>query len=613
MDQAASLEAGLAHHQKGAFAAAAACYRAVLAGVPDQADALHLLGLALHQDGASADALPYLEAACKLRPAIAHFLANTGIACLAAGGPARAEDWLRKAIAADPQDAGARHDLGLALLRQDRPAEAETAFRQCLSLQPDAIDARINLGAALVLQGRSAMAEDGLRTVLRREPKNIAALCGLAAALCARGPSAEADELLRAALALRPGDVDIMTRLGILRRDAGKLDDGEHLLRQAAIRQPGMPDPLCNLGNVLAAAGHLDAAEASLRAALTIAPDHADAAYSLGTTLLLGGHWAEGWAGFERRWQRRGFADPAPTIRTRWIGGTTGNQVLLLYGEQGLGDSIQMARFIPFIAGRHRVTLAVPAPLIRLFSAIPNVERIATEPGEHDLACPLMSLPHVLGVATERHLPTTPYLLADPQAMAVWHARLASLPGLKIGIAWAGNPDYAADFRRSIPAADLTTLAGVSGVNFVSLQKAAPPPVALEAQNWTAELTDLADTAALVGALDLVITVDTAVAHLAGALGKPVWLLNRFDPCWRWMLGRDDSPWYPSLRQFRQPNPGDWGSVLAAVRRALVQRVTVCASSRARSTSTPSPGPSGTWITPPPARSTSGQMSSTSA
>lgn len=614
MDQpAASLATGLAHHRNGAFAAAAACYRAVLAGAPAHADARHLLGLALHQDGASAAALPHLEAACTLRPEVAHFLANTGIACLAAGMPARAEAWLHKAIAAAPQDAGARHDLGLALLRQDRPAEAEIAFRQCLSRQPDAIDAQINLGAALVQQGRSAMAEEGLRTTVQRAPQNSAALCGLAAALTARGPSAEAEALLRKALALKPDDADIMTRLGMVLRDAGKFDAAEHLLREAARRQPGTPDPLSNLGNALAAAGQLVAAEASLRTALNIAPGHADAAYTLGTTLLLGGRWVEGWAGFERRWQRRGFSDPAPTNRPRWTGGATGDHLLLLYGEQGLGDSIQMARFVPLIAARHRVALAVPAALMRLFSTLPGIERIATEPGEHDLACPLMSLPHVLGIATEAQLATPPYLHANPQAVAAWQTRLATRPGLKAGIAWAGNPDYAADFRRSIPPDDLAALAGVAGVTFVSLQKSARPPATLEAHDWTADLTDLADTAALIAALDLVITVDTAVTHLAGALGKPVWLLNRFDPCWRWMLGRDDSPWYPSLRQFRQPSPGDWHSVLAAVRRALAQRVTVWASSSARSTATPSPGPSGTWIIPPPARSTSGQMSSTSA
>ena len=486
-------------------------------------------------------------------------------------------------------------------------------MRRCLALLPDGVDARVNLGAALVAQGRHGAAEHVLRAALALQPDCIAALCGLAAAL---GPSQGAVECLRRAMQLRPNDPDLMTRLGTLFRDLGELATAEAMLRAVAQRRPGDADALSNHGNVLAALGRTGAALNCFDAALALAPGHADAAYMRGTTLLLDGRLEAGWAGFERRWERRGFTPPASYPAPRWRGAADRDAVVLLHAEQGLGDTIQMARFVPRIAARQKVVLAVPKALVRLLRGIAPGLTVVGQGDDlphFDVQCPLMSLPHALGIGLADLPGEVPYLGAAPRAIAAWRTRMAPLPGLRVGLAWAGNPAYAADNRRSLPDAALATLADAPGISFVSLQKGAAVPAPLAAADWTAELADMADTAALIAALDLVISADTAVAHLAGALGKPVWLLNRYDPCWRWLLGRDDSPWYPSLRQFRQPSPGDWHSVLAAVRAALLQRSTACAATIAGSTTTPSPGPSGTWITPPPASNTSGQMSSTSA
>jgi hypothetical protein len=216
----------------------------------------------------------------------------------------------------------------------------------------------------------------------------------------------------------------------------------------------------------------------------------------------------------------------------------------------------------------------VPRTLVGLLAPlVPGVRLCASEDGlpDCDLQCPLMSLPAVLDLDFAGLPGEMPYLVAEVADAQAWRARLAGLPGRRVGLAWAGNPAYGADAARSLPAADLAALAGVAGVSFVSLQPGVAPPPCLAMADWTAELPDFAATAALVAGLDRVISVDTAVAHLAGALGRPVWLLNRFAPCWRWELGRADSPWYPTLLQFRQPAPGDWASVVAAVRVALDQ------------------------------------------
>ena len=260
--------------------------------------------------------------------------------------------------------------------------------------------------------------------------------------------------------------------------------------------------------------------------------------------------------------------------------------MLLLHAEQGLGDSIQFCRYVPAIAAAGKVVLVVPAPLERLMVGLgARVVRRDEPLPAFDLQCPLASLPRLAGTRLETIPWPGPYLRPDPKLALGWRDRLAGLPGLRVGLAWAGNPRAGdpvhtrLDGRRSIPLLQFSGLAAVQGLSFVSLQKGAAADQlkrrsgGLRILDRTAELTDLADTAAMIEALDLVISVDTAVAHLAGSLGKPVWLLNRFDGDWRWMAGRDDSPWYPTLTQFRQSGPGDWGEVLARVQTALSQAI----------------------------------------
>jgi hypothetical protein len=368
--------------------------------------------------------------------------------------------------------------------------------------------------------------------------------------------------------------------------ELGRPAEAEGVLRAALEAQPGSPGVLNNLGIALFAQGRLSKAEASYREALGRRPDFADAHNNLGIVLLAAGRFEEGWEEHEWRWKARHMAGGARGFSAPlWSGEVLGEGgVLLLHAEQGLGDTLQFCRYAPLAAARARVVLEVQAPLARLLSSLPGVSQVIAR-GEalpaFDAQAPLLSLPRAFGTTIETVPARVPYLAADPDQAAAWGRRLAALPGLKVGLCWAGEPRAgfpelaAIDARRSISLAALAPLAKVAGVSFVSLQKGAPaaqaadPPPPMALFDYTAELADFADTAALVENLDLVISVDTSVAHLAGAMARPVWLLNRFDTCWRWLLDRQDSPWYPTLRLFRQTTPGDWTSVIADLRQAL--------------------------------------------
>jgi hypothetical protein len=299
----------------------------------------------------------------------------------------------------------------------------------------------------------------------------------------------------------------------------------------------------------------------------------------LGIALLQAGQFTEGWAEYEWRWRlKRQLKHVRPFKQPRWAGEATGDRILLLHAEQGFGDTLQFCRYASLVAAGHRVVLEVQQALVPLLSGLPNVEQVVGHGDKlpsFDVHCPLLSVPGILGTRRETIPNAVPYLSADVAAVERWQKRLAALPGRKVGLVWAGNPAMSADRWRSIDLAQLGPLATVPGVSFVSLQKGAdtgrldPRQTGLVLHDWVQELGDFAATAALVQALDLVIGVDTSVIHLAGALGKPVWLLNRFNGCWRWLKGGEGSVWYPNLRQFRQAAPGAWDDPIGRLTTAL--------------------------------------------
>jgi Flp pilus assembly protein TadD len=513
-------------------------YRAALALDPNNASALYGLGRLLNAHGHAEPALALIEQAVRLKP----------------------------------RHAGYREALGQTLARAGRHGEAIAAFRDALRLEKSA-RANINLGAALAQTGEHAQAAQCFRRALTFDPTDIRTTIALAIACQRAGDGGGAEQALRRAVQLSPKDATLISDLAILLHRRGRAAEAAAQFDNALSIAPNDPKILARHAVCLRDSGDLAASEAQFRAAIAQAPDDPLLHYGLAFTLLTAGRLRAGFA--EHEWRFRAHNIDRPATAPAWSGKPDPEGTLLITAEQGQGDVIQFLRYVPVAAQRMRIALEMYPPLHRLATTLPGVTTLLRE-GEpyppHQAVCPLLSLPRALDL-DETPLPmdpADPYLRADPQRAANWSARLACLPGRKIGLAWAGAPNFAFDNRRSIPPALLDSLA-LENISFVSLQKdpAATPNIPLT--DHTADLTDFADTAALIANLDLVIAVDTAVAHLAGAIGKPVWLLNRFDADWRWGRVGETSAWYPTLRQFRQPVMGDWPAVIAAVRDALTQ------------------------------------------
>ena len=525
---------------------------------------------------------------------------------------------LERAIAMLPREAQLRMNLGNVLRERGRAADAETAYRIALSLAPDYAEAHYNLALALSDQGRMADACEQCDRYLSLQP-GIEPAWELAEALRQLEKREEAVHCYRRALRLAPDNAELLSDLGSALGELGQHAQAEALLRDAIERAPLLAQAHNNLGNLFLETNRLDAALECYRRTLEIEPGYAEAHYHIarvhlrrgkladaleqlhtacrikpelavaqwmtGLVLLVRGEYREGFRRYEWRWRDENKAELRRRLgRPHWQGEDIAGCSMLLYSEQGLGDMIQFARFAPLVAARGaRVILECPAPLARLFRSLPGIAHVIAR-GEsippYDVCCPLMSLAHRLDVTLDSLPASVPYLQAPTQVTERWNALAeGSGPLLRVGLAWAGNPQFGADARRSVPLAELAPLAELPGIELWSLQKGHATGEAeqelrgIRMVDRTAELEDFADTAALMAHLDLVISVDTAVAHLAGALGRPVWLLNRFDSDWRWLLERDDSPWYPSMRIFRQTRPGDWGDVVVRVVSALRERL----------------------------------------
>ena len=511
-------------------------------------------------------------------------------------------------------------NLGVALQRADRLDEAAGSFRQAIAAKPDFVEAHWLLADILQRQGQLDPAIASYRRALELKPDNAAAYSRLAQALQQAERLEEAVESYRRALALNPDHADAHNNLGVALAEQGRWAGAAESHRRAIELDPDHAEAHSNLGSALISLGQPGAAIECLQRAIEVkpslagayanlgaarvaqnrpgeaieaylrglahAPDDADLHTNLAFAQLATADFDSGWQEFEWRWRTRQLR-PRRFAQPLWAGAEIGDRVVLLHAEQGFGDTIQFCRYAPLVAGKSRVILEVPRPLVRLLSSLEGISCIVAEGDPlppFDLHCPLLSLPRAFGTSLATIPGEVPYLEADATQVTAWRDRLAELAGLRVGLAWAGGARaseprlQAVARRRSIELNDFAALAGLVGVSFVSLQigeaaaQTRSPPPGLRLYDRTGEIDDFADTAALIEALDLVISVDTAVAHLAGALGKPVWLLNRFDTDWRWLLEREDSPWYPTMRIFRQPAAGDWGAVIDRVADELARR-----------------------------------------
>jgi hypothetical protein len=430
--------------------------------------------------------------------------------------------------------------------------------------------------------GRFEEAERLFRQVLAVHPRHADSLhlLGIIAYQSKRNDLAV--DLISKAIAIDPRNASSHSNLGNMFLQQGRPHEAIASYRKALDLSPKLTPSLNNLGNALKSQGRLDEAVAAYRKALDYAPDDPEIHYNLAMALLLRGDMESGWEEYEWRFKTPLFRTHREFAQPQWRGEEAAGKTLLVHAEQGFGDTLQFCRYAPLGSARGlTVILEAPEPIVRLLGSLPGVDRIVVQ-GEalpqFDLHCPMLSMPLAFGTDLATIPGVTPYLRADAAEVAAWRQRLdaTGIQGPRIGLAWAGSPRKelielaAVDGRRSIAPDLLSPLFELPGLRFFSLQKEGPAaPKHFPMIDLMEEMGDFADTAALVANLDLVISVDTSVAHLAGALGKPVWLLDRSDPCWRWLLGRRDNPWYPSLRIYRQQGPGDWDFVLAEVIRDL--------------------------------------------
>jgi Flp pilus assembly protein TadD len=610
------LNRGAALDFAGRLDEAVAAYREALSRKSDYAQVLSNLGNALRRQGKAAEAVDMCRRAISVRPEFAEAHNNLGLALVESGQYGPAIDAHARAVTLRPNSDQFMFNLSLALQRAGRPADAVRALRRTISMSPVMAEAWNHLGQVLTATGEPLDAEAACRQAIALNPHLASAYQNLAKALLAQGKAEEAIKIFRDALPLGP-TAELHNNIGMGLLTSGRRAEAIGEFRTAIRLDHTYAFAHNNLGAALFGEGDLENAVASFRTALALAPDYFDAHnthnnlgtaikylgrfdeatkefnlaislrpdypsphWNLGLTRLLRGDLPGGWPEYEWRWRVPELKPPPrDTSRPQWDGGELDGRRILLYTEQGFGDAIQFVRFAETAARRGgKVILRCQRELVRLFKTAAGVEQVIdsdSPPGDYDVQSPLMSLPLVLKTDLAGIPRQVPYLSADAEGSARWRERLSGDGRRKIGLAWAGLPSHPKDRDRSVQSGLLSPLAGIAGARFISLQKAGPggpAPAAgatFELADWTDELEDFADTAALVANLDLVICVDTSVAHLSAAMGKPTWVLLPWVPDWRWMLDRSDSPWYPTVRLFRQKTRGDWSAPLAELFEAL--------------------------------------------
>jgi tetratricopeptide (TPR) repeat protein len=565
------LSHGLRLHQGGDLAAAETIYRQLLQTLPDQIDALHGLGLLLHQRGQSRESLEHLSRAAELAPGepVLHY--NLALVHVALGRPAEAVAAFREAARLRPDFAEAHNNLGGTLLALSHVDDAIACHRRALELRPEYPEASNNLGVALAELRRWDEAIAAYRDAIHVRPSFAAAHNNLATALSALGRRDEALASCRQALTLQPAFPEALNNLGNILREVGQTEGAIASYRQAIRLRPHSAEAHNNLGRALAELGQLSEATACYRRALELRPTYAEAHVNRALVDLKQGHYFRGWSEWEWRDRCPGIL-VRRSARPRWDGSPLGGRAILIYAEQGLGDTLQFIRYAPLVKARGgRVVVECQRPLAPLLANSPGVDTVVAAGGpapECAVELPLMSLPRVFETTLSTIPATIPYLLADPTLVARWRTELAG-DEIKLGIAWQGNPNHPGDRRRSAPLSAFAPLAEIDGVRLVSLQigpgfeqiaTAGFPIVDIGER-----LTTFADTAAALQALDLVVAVDTAIVHCSGGLGVPIWVALAAVADWRWLLDREDSPWYRSVRLFRQRRAGDWADVFTRI------------------------------------------------
>jgi tetratricopeptide (TPR) repeat protein len=550
---------------------------------PENADTLHLMGAVHLQAGQNELAVEWTSRAIHKQPK-AEFLSTLGFALTGLGRHDDALKVLDKAVQLAPQSAQLWSQLGNACSASGRSEDALTCFAQTFALDPSNADAAYRCGHLYQGMQRHEEALAWLDRAVALRPDHVSTLMMRALVLKAlkRRDDALADNFRAARL--EPGNIEIANSQGAILEELGRFEEALQAYERALQIAPGDVRMITNRASALVWLGRLDEAMAAYRQVLAIAPDFADAHWNLGTLQLLTGDFENGWRGREARWQIPALRPNYPSLPGPMWDGTQSldGKTILIWPDEGLGDTIHLARYLPMLAARGaRVILVVQPILCPLLAGIegpsqcvPQLAGMVLPP--HDLHCAINSLPLAFGTRLD-NIPNGPYL-PPPAADRVqaWDDRLGPHDRLRVGLVWSGNPDHRNDRNRST---SLAAMSGILGVDarFFSLQKQLRPGDAETLRqtpaviDLTGDLTDFAETAALLSCLDLVISVDTSVAHVAAAIGRPTWILLPHLPDYRWMFDRDDSPWYPSVRLFRQNARGDYAGAIDRVRAELAE------------------------------------------
>lgn len=551
-------------------------------GDPEAATDAIRQGNALLARGQTAEAVRLYEAALEADAANADACVNLGFALKELGQPVVASEHLVRATQLNPRSADAHYLLGMVTEMQGNLPEAMRHLEDAVAIDPDLEPARQDLCRMYLRDGNPNQVLRNLDRAIALQPGFAEAHLNRAYVLQSLGRMEEALASCDRAIVIKPAYPEALLNRGNALKMLCRFDAAIDSYDQALRLRPDYVEAWNNRGSTLHDLGRFAEALASFDNALRLKPDHADAHWNQSLTRFLLGDYGRAWAQYEWRWQRTELNETAPTFKQPlWLGAEDlQGKTILLHAEQGLGDTLQFCRYAERVAALGaRVVLGVPAALIPVLKGLKGVAVLASTEGElpaFDCQCPLLSLP--LAFKTELDdISGKPYLQADPKKLEIWRKIVGERRAPRVGLVWSGSTIHKNDRNRSIPFTEFQEIL-LPGIEYFCLQKeirtadrealAAHP----EIRSFETELQDFGDTAALVEQMDLVVSVDTSVAHLAGALGKEVWILLPKVPDWRWLLERSDSPWYDSARLYRQPQAGDWDSVLRDVRDSLRKR-----------------------------------------
>jgi len=507
------------------------------------------LGIILEALGRLDDAIRAYQEAVSLRPDYAEAYHNMAVALLSGGNYASAVERSRQAVMLRPDYAQAYNTMAFSFEKQHLYDDAIENYKQALLLDPDFVEAYNHLGVVLNEKGRYTEAIDSFRNAIKRDP----------------------------------GYAEVYNNMGIALKELEEFNEAIANFERALQFDPNFAEAYYNLGNSLRDQGRCIEAISNFKKAISIKPDYAQAHWNLSLAYLLNGNYKEGWKGY--KWRRNAdlkiLTDYHSTGKPRWDGSSFESKRLLVHYEQGLGDNIQFVRYLPMVKNRGgTVIFETLKPLINLLRGFPGVDEIVEyvpnrkEPLEYDVYTSLLDMPFIFGTTVETIPSQVPYIYADPSKARYWRDKLSG-PGMKVGIVWAGSPEHGNDCYRSCSLKNFAPLGEIDRVRLYGLQKGQAARQVdefaeiISVTNISENFNDFTDTAAAIDNLDLVISVDTSVLHLSGAMGKSTWALIPYAPEWRWMLNRQDSPWYPNMRLFRQPNWNDWDSVFGSVTKEL--------------------------------------------